>query len=98
MFHQDYMNDLAYLTVEFASDVGRRKSKGRTLLSVIESGSEYDHFAFLRNGSIAAASLDGEERSLLSWGTCSNEALHAQLQSGLRVITQQHEDLVKVKI
>ena len=38
------------------------------------------------------------ERKLLAWGTCANEALHAQMKSAELQVVQQHADVLRTKM
>ena len=41
--HQEYINDLYYLTVQFKYVMQRRNKKGRTVAAILESGASYSH-------------------------------------------------------
>ncbi|CAJ1427843.1 unnamed protein product [Effrenium voratum] len=96
--HQDYIDDLASLTVRFATDMGRKDSKGRTVFQILQSGAAYQHYAYLLNGSRATAALSLQDRQMLSWGTTANEAVHFQFNRSQQTVTQQHVDSSTLKL
>ncbi|CAJ1383781.1 unnamed protein product [Effrenium voratum] len=96
--HQDYIDDLASVTVRFATDMGRKDSKGRTVFQILQSGAAYQHYAYLLNGSRATAALSLQDRQMLSWGTTANEAVHFQFNRSQQTVTQQHVDSSTLKL
>ena len=92
--HQEYIDDIQALCAEFPDQMSRKDKKGRTILQILEAGASYTHFRYLWNGSHIMALLREilapTDMQLLSFGTCSNEALHFQLKACHEEIIQQH--------
>jgi len=95
--HQEYIDDLLHLTRVFNEDMARKNDKGRTVLEIIQSGASYRHYGYLRNGSVIAHKFPEQPWALMGWGTTKNEALHFQLETVMRTVVQQHEDLMEIK-
>ena len=92
--HQEYINDIQALCTAFPDNMGHKDKKGRTIRQILKAGASYTHFRYLWNGSHIISALHDvlppAELQLLSFGTCSNEALHFQLKACQEQIIQQH--------
>ena len=92
--HQEYIDDIQALCAEFPDKMGNKDKKGRTIHHILKAGASYTHFRYLWNGSHIISALHDvlppEDLQLLSFGTCSNEALHFQLKACQEQIIQQH--------
>ena len=92
--HEEYVSALHHLSVKYAGDMGRRNKRGRSVLQILQSGAARSHYVYLMDGARIidrVRRLVGEaEQELMSWGTCGNEALHAQLKSSYATTVQQH--------
>ncbi|CAE6948302.1 unnamed protein product [Symbiodinium sp. CCMP2456] len=99
---RQYLEDLRAVCQQFPEDMKRKDHKGRTVLQIIQAGGSGRHFRYLLNGSHILAKLKdilpAADMQLLSFGTCSNEALHAQLKSSQEVIVQQHVEVVPLHL
>jgi len=99
--HQEYVDDLFDLTLEFPDLMSRSnekgKEKGRTVRQILQSGSSYEHFAFLSNGCHIRASLSSAEQAALATGTAANEAIHNQLRVVYKPVVQQHVEAASDK-
>lgn len=100
--HQDYLDDLATVCQLYPEFMRRKDHKGRSVREILKAGGSRNHFLYLRNGSHIIWHLQKmfpeQEMELLSWGTCSNEALHFQLKHVQRPVVQQHLEQVPVKL
>ena len=92
--HQEFINDIEVLCAQHLDQMKRKDKKGRTIQQVLKAGTSYTHFRYLWNGSHIIAALHQamppKEVELLSFGTCSNEALQFQLKVCQEQIIQQH--------
>lgn len=92
--HQEYVDAVHGLTLDFPSEMDRKDAKGRSIREILKAGVSYRHYRYLMNGSYimdAVVRVVGPEAArLMSWGTCGNEALHAQLKASQQTIVQQH--------
>ena len=73
--HQEYVDDLLRVVQQFPQDMGRKSATGgrkagerRTLLDILQAGANYQHYAYLLNGSIIRGRLSPAERDGLAWG------------------------------
>jgi hypothetical protein len=96
--HQEYIDDLIETAHRFPDEMRRKDCKGRTVLEILKAGAAYKHFAYLRNGSHIRSTLSPADSSLLAWGTCGNEALHAQINSTQSTVIQQHAERFPTKL
>ena len=96
--HQDYIDDLCALVLEFPSDMNRSNSKGRTVEDILKSGASFEHYMYLLNGSIVLYHLPPSDRNKLAWGTTGNEALHNQIKAAERTTVQQHASRVATRM
>jgi len=94
--HQQYINDIFDLTLDYAQDMNRKNSKGKSAKQILIAGCAYQHFRYLQNGSCAIFTLSSEHKRLLSMGTTANEALHAQFNACQRPVVQQHVESMDV--
>ena len=94
--HQDYIDDIHDICLQFPTEMSRRNSTGQTLRQVLVNGVGFEHFAFLLNGSRAMFNLSSEDRRIFATGTTANEALHQQFNVCQRSIVQQHQESVAV--
>ena len=92
--HQEYIDDIQVLCAQHFDQMHKKDKKGRTIEQILRAGVSYKHFRYLWNGSHIIEALhhamDPKEVELLSFGTCSNEALHFQLKACQEQIIQQH--------
>ena len=94
--HQQYIDDIQDVCLQFPQDMSRKNSSGQTLRQVLVNGAGFEHYAFLQNGCRALHSLSTQDRSMLATGTTANEALHSQFNNCQRSIVQQHQESVFV--
>lgn len=94
--HQEYIDDIQDLCLEFQSEMSCKNSSGQTLRQVLVNGIGFEHYAFLQNGCRALHSLSPQDRCILATGTTANEALHSQFNNCQRSIVQQHQESVFV--
>ncbi|CAK9076836.1 Uncharacterized protein SCF082_LOCUS36965 [Durusdinium trenchii] len=91
--HQEYIDDVQVLCAQHFDQMHKKDKKGRTIEQILRAGVSYKHFRYLWNGSHIIEALhhamDPKEVELLSFGTCSNEALHFQLKACQEQIIQQ---------
>ena len=91
--HQEYIDDIQVLCAQHFDQMHKKDKKGRTIEQILRAGVSYKHFRYLWNGSHIIEALhhamDPKEVELLSFGTCSNEALHFQLKACQEQIIQQ---------
>ena len=92
--HQDYIDDIQEVCLQFPKDMSRKNSSGQTLRQVLVNGAGFEHFAFLLNGCRAINSLGFKDRGILATGTTANEAMHSQFNTCQRAIVQQHQESV----
>ncbi|CAJ1431563.1 unnamed protein product [Effrenium voratum] len=92
--HQEYVDAVHGLTLDFPREMDRKDAKARSIREILKAGVSYRHYRYLMNGSYimdAVVRVVGPEAArLMSWGTCGNEALHAQLKASQQTIVQQH--------
>ena len=79
------------------ADMHRKNKKGKTVYQVLQAGSSYTHFAYLRNGNHIANALSPADRALLAWGTTANEAVHFQINRAQHTVLQQHMETAPPK-
>ena len=96
--HQQYINDLADVVLKHPDQMEMKNVKGKTVADILKAGSSYDHYAYLRNGSVTNHKLSVKERAALAWGTSGNEALHNQLKSSELRVHHQHEHVLVTKM
>lgn len=88
--HQQYVDDIYDLTLDFHGDMCRKDKKNNSALEILKNGSKYRHFKFMMNGCHIRSTLSTHDRELLGVGTTANEAIHHHVADFFRTVVQQH--------